>query len=134
MSTGVFAIEKRQATNGEQFTAAANQLISAYIPSSALPALQSAISSAANAAKVTGDPSSIINSALLATELPEWFMSAVPSAYSSQLAALESNIDALRGTVGLPVVPIVIATTTTDSDGKTVVSTYTTSGPASTTT
>ena len=121
--------EKRQATNGEQFTSAANQLISAYLPSSVLPELEVAVSVGASAASITGDVKSILQSALLESKIPDWFASVVPSAYSSNIRALESNINELRGTVGAPLVPVVIATTTTDSDGNTVVSTYTTSAP-----
>lgn len=70
---------KRQATDAAQFTSAANQLISQYIPATALPALESAVSSAASAASVTGEPLSLIYEALLANGVPGWFSSAIPS-------------------------------------------------------
>lgn len=74
--------EKRQATNGAQFTSAADQLISQYIPSTALPALGTAVSSAASAASITGEPLSLIYDALLAISLPGWFASAVTRKYT----------------------------------------------------
>lgn len=70
---------KRQATDAAQFTSAADQLISQYLPSTALPALESAVSSAASAAQVTGDPLSLIYEALLSSSVPSWFSSAIPS-------------------------------------------------------
>lgn len=70
---------KRQAPNPTQFTSAADQLISQYIPSTALPTLESAVSSAANVAQVTGEPLSLIYDALLANSIPGWFSFAVPS-------------------------------------------------------
>jgi hypothetical protein len=130
LGTTVLAQEKRQATNGAQFSSAANQLVSAYIPSTALPALESAISEGAAKASVTGDAKSLIHSALLGGELPDWFVSAVPVEYSTQIDALESNINALRGTVGATLIPVVIAVTTTDSDGNTVTSSITTTAPS----
>jgi hypothetical protein len=128
LSTAAFAVpqEKRQATDAAQFTSAANELVSKYIPSGILPALESSVSSAASVAKVTGDPKSLIYDALLASSIPSWFASAVPTDYSSQIAALEGDISALRGpasTSGGGLVPIVVPVTTTDSAG----STYTTS-------
>jgi hypothetical protein len=126
--------ERRQATDAAQFTSAADQLISGYIPSTALPALESAISSAASAASVTGDAKSLIYEALLATSVPGWFVSAVPSAWSTQIAALESNINALRPPASSGTTPVVIAVTTTDSSGKTVTTSVTsTSGVVTTT-
>ncbi len=132
LSGAAFAVEqeKRQATNAAQFTSAANQLISQYIPSSALPAFESAVISAAAAASVTGDPKSLIYEALLAGSTPEWFAAAVPAGYSTQIAALESNIDALRAspTPGGSVVPVVVPVTTTDSAGSTITTSVTTTG------
>ena len=120
--------DKRQPTDAAQFTSAADQLISKYIPSTALPVFESAVSSAASAATVTGDAKSLIYSALVATSIPGWFASAVPSAWSSQIAALESGIDALRGTTTAEtsVVPVIIVITTTDSAGSTITSSETT--------
>jgi hypothetical protein len=128
LSTATFAVphEKRQATDGAQFTSAANELVSKYIPSGDLSALESSVSSAASVAKVTGDAKSLIYDALLSSSIPGWFASAVPAGYSSQIAALEGDISALRGpasTSGGGFVPVVVPVTTTDSAG----STYTTS-------
>jgi len=133
LSTSVFAVqEKRQATNGEQFTNAAGQLISAYLPASVEAGLASVISDAAAKASITGDAVAVIKSALLENDVPGWFTSAIPSAWSSQFAALESGIDALRGTVGATdLVPFVVAVTKTDSAGSTIVSSITTNVPAS---
>jgi hypothetical protein len=111
--------EKRQATDAARFTSAADELISEYLPSTALPALESVFSSAASAASVTGDAKSLIYEALLASSVPGWFASAVPSAWSTQIAALESNINALRPSASSGATPVVIAVTTTDSKGST---------------
>ncbi|KAE9376822.1 hypothetical protein N431DRAFT_436063 [Stipitochalara longipes BDJ] len=121
LSTTALALEqgKRQATDAAQFTAAAEQLISEYIPSTALPALESAVSSAASAASVTGDPLSLIYDGLLAQSLPGWFSSAIPSGIATQIAALESNINALRAPSTAGSVTVVIITTT-NSKGSTV--------------
>jgi hypothetical protein len=123
------AAEKRQATNAAQFTSAADQLISQYIPSTALPALESAVSSAASAASVAGDPLSLIYDGLLAISMPGWFSSAIPSGMSTQIAALESNINALRATSPAGGVTVVVITTTNAAG-----STFTTSSTISTTT
>jgi len=134
LSTSAFAgpAEKRQATNGQQFTDAAGQLIDAYVPTAVLPGFASIISEAASKASVTGDVVAIIKSALLENDVPAWFTSAIPSAWSSQFAALESGIDALRGTVGATdLVPFVVAVTTTDSAGNTITTDVTTTVPAS---
>ena len=138
LSATVIAEEKRQATDAAQFTSAADQLISEYIPSTALPAFESAVSSAASAAKITGDAQSLLYGALLASSIPGWFASGVPSEYSAQIAALESDISALRGpptsaASGAGVVVI----TTTNSAGSTITSTETSmsaSGTVTTTT
>jgi hypothetical protein len=127
LSSSVLAappVEKRQATNGEQFTNAANQLVSAYIPTSIYPQLISVASEAAAAASITGDVASLVNSAFLDKGLPDWLKTAIPSGWSSQIQALESGVDALRGTVGL--VPFVVAVTTTDNNGATVTNDVTT--------
>lgn len=127
--------EKRQATNAAQFTSAADQLISQYIPSTALPVLESAVSSAASAASVAGEPLSLIYDGLLALSMPGWFSSAIPSAWSTQIAALESNINALRvkSTAGGGV-PTVIAITTTNSAGSTITTSVTSTIPSTTVT
>jgi hypothetical protein len=123
--------EKRQATDAAQFTSAADELISEYLPSTALTALESVFSSAASAASVTGDGKSLIYEALLASSVPGWFASAVPSAWSTQIAALESNINALRPSASSGATPVVIAVTTTDSKGSTF-TTSVTSTPSAT--
>ncbi|PMD48650.1 hypothetical protein L207DRAFT_521997 [Hyaloscypha variabilis F] len=143
LSATALALEqgKRQATDAAQFTAAADQLISEYIPSTALPALESAVSSAASAASVTGDPLSLIYDGLLALSMPGWFSSAIPSGWKTQIAALESNINALRVPSNTGGVVII---TTTNSKGSTfttsstsklaTVTATTTSGVTATTT
>ena len=138
LSTTAFANpqEKRQATDGAQFTSAASELISKYIPSAALPALESSVSSAASVAKVTGEAKSLIYDALLASNIPGWFASAVPSAYTSQIAALEGDISALRGPAsssGGGLVPVVVPVTTTNSAGSTYTTSVTSSVSAVTT-
>jgi hypothetical protein len=122
--------QKRQATDAAQFTSAADQLISQYIPSTALPVLESAVSSAAKAASVTGDPLSLIYDGLLAASIPGWFSSAIPSAWSTQIAALESNINALRAKS----TPTVIVITTTNSVGSTITTSSTSTIPSTTVT
>ncbi|KAE8443084.1 hypothetical protein EG329_002407 [Mollisiaceae sp. DMI_Dod_QoI] len=116
---------KRQAPDSAQFTSAADQLISQYLPSTALPTLESAVSSAASVAQVTGEPLSLIYDALLANPIPGWFSSAVPSAWSTQIAALESDINALRATTtpGGPLIPVKTVITTTNSMGSTITTT-----------
>lgn len=118
------AVQERQATDGGSFTAAADQLISAYLPSTVLDGLIAGASSAAAAASVTGDINALIYSAFRDQGLPDWFRGAIPTAYSSNIAALESGIDALRGTVGL--VPYVVAVPTVDGNGATVTNQVTT--------
>jgi hypothetical protein len=138
LSTTAFAVpeEKRQATDAAQFTSAASELVSLYIPSAALAGLESSISSAASVAKVTGEAKSLIYDALLASSIPSWFATAVPSAYSSQIAALEGDISALRGPAsssGGGLVPVVVPITTTDSAGSTYTTSSTSSASATTT-
>jgi len=136
---------KRQATNAAQFTSAADQLISQYIPSTALPALESAVSVAASAASVAGSPLSLIYDGLLAISMPGWFSSAIPSDMSTQIFALESKISALRATStagGITVIVITttnlagstITTSTTSTVPSTTVTSTTTSGVTATTT
>ncbi|KAK2063868.1 hypothetical protein LY76DRAFT_160316 [Colletotrichum caudatum] len=114
-------IEARQASDAPAFTQAADALISAYIPEGQWSSLTSAFGSAASAAGVTGDVKSYVFSVLKATSTPSWFLAAIPTAYVSQYAALESAIESLRPTAaaGTPV-PTVIAITTTDSEGNTI--------------
>lgn len=137
VSTTAFAIEqeKRQATDAGQFTSAASKIISQYIPSTALPGLESAVAAAASAASVSGDAASLLYSALLAESAPGWFKSAIPDGWSTQIAALEGSVDALRPTgasPGGPIVPVVIAITTTDSAGSTFTTSVTSTAPSAT--
>ncbi|KAL2067036.1 hypothetical protein VTL71DRAFT_1460 [Oculimacula yallundae] len=125
LSSTAFAQEKRQVTDGAQFTSAANAVISQYIPSTVLPGLEAAISSAAAAASVTGDAKSLLYSAILAESAPSWLGAAIPSEYSSQFAALEGTIESLRPSAtgssnGGLIVPVIIPVTTTDSNGATI--------------
>ncbi|OCL05117.1 hypothetical protein AOQ84DRAFT_356111 [Glonium stellatum] len=110
--------QRRQTTDAQEFSSAAGQLISLYIPAS----VQSAIASAASQASVTGDPQSIVNSALTATVTPSWF-TAIPTEYQPNINSLESAISDLRGAAatGIPGAPRV--TTATDSAGSTYVTT-----------
>jgi hypothetical protein len=108
-------------------------LISAYIPSSAFSALVAAETPAASSASVVySDATALVYSALLATSVPAWFNSAVPAAYKTQIAALESNLQVLRGSVtgditpGATFGPVIIGITTTDAAGSTVVVSITT--------
>lgn len=98
-----------------------------------MSALIAAETPAASSASVTfTDAKSLIFSALLATPVPGWFNSAVPAAYSTQIAALESDLQVLRGTVtgdaaaAATAAAVVIVATTTDSAGSTVIVSYTT--------
>jgi len=127
-------VQKRQATNGAQFSSAANQLISSYVGPGAFAPLAPAIQSAASAASVSySDIQSLVYSALEADPVPAWFTSAIPSAYQSNIAALESGISALRGAAIAPtaIVPVVIAITTTDSAGSTFTTSVSTSATGS---
>jgi len=114
---------KRQAPDGAAFTSAAGALISAYIPTGVLPDIESRIASAASEAGVSGSPESLLYDGLLGSNVPGWFKSAIPAEWSTQFAALESGVDALRPTPGSGATPFVVVVTTTDSAG----STYTTS-------
>jgi hypothetical protein len=96
------------------FTAAADELISSYIPSDKWEVLTASIGPAASSASVTGDVSSVIYSALKATDPPQWFENAIPSEFKEEVSALESAIDDLRP------IETVVEVTTTDSDGKTI--------------
>lgn len=59
-------------------------IISSYIPSDVFDELAASVSSAASAASVTGDPTSLVYSALEDVSPPAWFSSAVPSTYSGK--------------------------------------------------
>ena len=95
------------------------------------------MSSAASIAKVTGEAQSLIYDALLASSIPSWFATAVPTVYSSQIAALEVDISALRGPASTPggaLVPVVVPLTTTNPAGSTYTTTVTSSVSATTVT
>jgi len=120
------ANDKRQATDDASFTAAAEALIDAYIPSSLLPDIESRVSSAASVAGVAGSPMSLLYNGFLAMSVPGWFESAIPSEWATQFAALESGVNALRPTpLAGPTIPIVVAVTTTDSAGSTITTSFT---------
>ena len=119
-----------------QFSQAASQLISSYVPQSALVVLGADVQIAASSAHVSyDDPQSLLYSCLMASSPPSWFTSAIPSAYSTQIAALESDISTLRGTVsavapGQTIAPVVVPVTATISTGQTVVLSLLSSPPA----
>jgi len=120
------ANEKRQATDDASFTAAAEALIDTYIPSSLLPEIESRVSSAASVAGVAGSPMSLLYDGVLAVSVPGWLESAIPSQWSTQFAALESGVNALRPTPPAgPTIATVVAVTTTDSAGSTFTTSFT---------
>lgn len=132
LSVTSFALaqEKRQATDEAQFASAASAVIASYIPATVLPGLESAVSSAAAAASITGDAKSLLYSALLAESAPAWLGSAIPAEYSSQFAALEGTIEVLRPSAtgaspGGLIIPVIIPVTTTDSSGNTITTSVT---------
>jgi hypothetical protein len=96
------------------FTSAADELISSYIPEDKFKVMTESLGPAAESASVTGDISSIIFSALNATDPPSWFEDAIPTQFKEEVSALESAIDNLRP------VETVVEVTTTNSDGSTV--------------
>jgi hypothetical protein len=119
---------KRQAsiTNAAEFSSAASQLISLYLPSS----VQSALALVASeAGSITTDISAAVESALTATSPPPW-LNAVPAEYSSNIASLESAVSALYSYASEGSIPNAPYVVTTTSGGSVVVST---SMPASTT-
>ncbi|MCJ1364061.1 hypothetical protein MMC16_003170 [Acarospora aff. strigata] len=105
-----------------QFSSAANQLISLYIPQSLAVPFGIAVQSAASAASVTGDINSIVESALTAATPPP-FLTALPTQYSSNLVSLESAISALRGVASTGISGAPRVTTVTDTAGSTYTST-----------
>lgn len=126
-------IQRRQDGGGAQFTAAASQLVSVYVPQSVFAVIGPSVQAAASSASVTySDVQSLIYSALLATSVPDWFNSAIPSAYSQQFQSLEDDISELRaGVTALQATatagfPVVIAITTTDATGGTFTTSVTT--------
>jgi hypothetical protein len=119
------AHQRRTITDAAGFTSAADELISTYLPSSVVPVLSSLVSSAANAAQITGDPISLAYSALAAPNIPAWFSSAIPEEWEEQFSALESIIANFRPNFeglnpGVSPTTVVIVITTTDSDGNAI--------------
>lgn len=78
------------------FQSAFDKLTSEYIPSSVFQDLETPIMSAASAAKVTGDFSSIVGSALQASSVPDWFQKAWPTQYSTQLDAITGAVAEIK--------------------------------------
>ncbi|ERT01263.1 uncharacterized protein SPSK_07996 [Sporothrix schenckii 1099-18] len=114
----------------------AASLVSQYVPASAYVQLTASVAAAASAASVTGDPSSLFLSALLATAPPAWFSSAVPPYFSSNIAALESAIAPLRSEAATlsstATSETLVVTQTTNSQGSTVTTSYTSTFPVTT--
>ncbi|KAF1981084.1 hypothetical protein K402DRAFT_467793 [Aulographum hederae CBS 113979] len=115
-------VEVKQASTSDdaQFSSAAAQLISLYIPAP----VESAIYSAATFASVTGAPAQVIESALTATSNPLWF-SAIPSQYSANIASLDSAISELRVAAASGIPGADRVSTSTDGAGSVVVVTST---------
>ena len=109
-----YAADLARRDAASDFTAAADDLISSYIPSDKWNVLTASIGPAASSASVTGEVSSIIFSALKATDPPQWFEDAIPSEFREEVSALESAIDNLRP------VETVVKVTTTDGNGNTI--------------
>lgn len=119
------------------FTAAADQLISSYVPPDILSSIIGDVQSAASGASVSySDPTSLAYSALLATSIPSWFTSAIPTQYSVQFASLEADISSLRNLVSQApgATPVVVPVTSTDSNGHTIITSVTSTVVAVTTT
>ncbi|KAI9884634.1 MAG: U4/U6-U5 snRNP complex subunit prp31 [Watsoniomyces obsoletus] len=134
MALAVPQKEKRQATNPAEFSSAANQLVSIYVPISIAVPLGAAVQSAASANGVSGDANAIFQEAIAASTLPAFF-SAVPSQYQPNLVSLNSAINALRGvaSTGIPGAPVIA----TDPAGSVIttgtLNAVTTTNPAGTT-
>lgn len=75
---------------------AIESLVSSFIPSDIFSDLAASVSSAAAAATITGNPTSLIYSALEDASPPGWFVSAVPATYTAQMDDLQSSINVLR--------------------------------------
>src|SRR5450432_3100256 len=115
-----------RADGGTQFSVAASQLISQYVPQSAYAVLAPSVQVAASSASVSySDVQSLFYSALLATSVPGWFNSAIPSAYSQQFQSLEGDISSLRAAItsaqatAVVTIPAYVPVTTTNSAGST---------------
>jgi hypothetical protein len=67
-------ITQCKASNGAEFSAAASELISEYIPQSAFAVLEPSIAVAASRVSISySNVESLIYSAFLATSIPAWF-------------------------------------------------------------
>lgn len=75
-----------------------DSLISDYIPPGVLSEIAVSVSSAAAVASITGNPTSLLYSALEDSSRPAWFASAVPVTYAAQMSTLEAEIDSLKRT------------------------------------
>jgi hydroxymethylglutaryl-CoA reductase len=124
LSTAVTASDLARRDAASDFSLAAGDLISSYIPSDKWSALTASVGPAASSASVTGDITSVIYSALMATDPPQWFENAIPAEFKEEVSALESAIDDLRP------VETVVQVTTTDSNGSTVTTEVSTTVPA----
>ncbi|KAH0542736.1 hypothetical protein FGG08_002875 [Glutinoglossum americanum] len=102
-----------------EFEAAVSALIASYIPSSILIPLGAAVQSAAAAAGVTGALPDIIESALGAPAPPTW-LTAIPTEYQSNIAALESAIESLKEGVTATAAPSSGITSPASGNGTTL--------------
>lgn len=80
------------------FHVSVQSLISSYIPPPVFSDLAASVASAASAASVTGDATSLVYAVLEGASRPPWFSSAVPSTYSAEMSTLEASINGLRAT------------------------------------
>lgn len=71
-------------------------LISNYLPPGLLSELAGSVSSAAALVSITGNPTSLVYSALEESPRPAWFTSVVPTTYTAQMNTLEAEIDSLK--------------------------------------
>ncbi|KAG8162052.1 hypothetical protein KVR01_007817 [Diaporthe batatas] len=80
------------------FHVSVQSLVSSYIPLEVFSDLAASAVSAASAASVTGDPTSLIYAALEDVSRPPWFSAAVPATYTAEMSSLEASINELRAT------------------------------------
>lgn len=80
------------------FHVSVKSLISSYIPPAVFSDLAASVASAASAAAVTGDATSLVYAVLEDASRPPWFSSAVPSTYAAEMSILEASINGLRPT------------------------------------
>jgi hypothetical protein len=102
-----------------EFEAAVSALIASYIPSSILIPLGAAVQSAASAAGVTGSLPDIIDSALGAPTPPTW-LTAIPTEFQSNIAALETAIESLKAGATMTAAPSSGATSAASGNGTTL--------------